>query len=65
MFEYQSLNQKFKNESGEEIQYIMEDKIKLNCGCCKVSFTVCDTIKGFLALAMIIFMLQTLYFTLR
>ena len=26
----------------------MEDKIKLNCGCFKISFTVCDTIKGFL-----------------
>ena len=28
----------------------MEDKIKLNCGCFKISFTVCDTIKGFLGI---------------
>ena len=39
----------------------MEDKIKLNCGCCKLSFTVCDTIKGFLGNLLIFIIYSACY----
>lgn len=61
VFEYEKINQPFKNAQGEEFDYIMEDNIILRLPFATIKCSVCNLLKNTLATLLICYLIYVLY----